>query len=64
MTARIHTCGEQMYASVFANTDPTPQYRSQPIWLCPPCNAWEPREGWGGPLPNGWDGRAWTEAAR
>ena len=64
MSDRVHDCGEPMYASVLGHTDPTPQYRSQPIWVCSPCGAWEPRDGWVGSLPAGWDGQAWTEADR
>ena len=63
-SARTHSCGTPMTSAVFAHNDPTPQHRSQPIWTCSPCNAWEPREGWAGPLPAGWDGTAWTGEAR
>ncbi len=57
---RIHQrCGKPMTPGVFGHTDPNLQYRSQPIWQCRPCGAWEPREGWEGPLPEGWDGTAW-----
>ncbi len=52
-------CGQPMTVSAFGRHDPTPLYRSQPIWACTPCNAWEPREGWAGPMPAGWDGEAW-----
>ncbi len=62
MTTRIHRpCGKPMLESLFGHNDRNPAYRSQPVWLCTPCNAWEPRDGWDGPLPDGWDGRAWTE---
>lgn len=61
MTARVHNrCGQPMAPTAFDHNNPTPQYRSQPIWACDDCQAWEPREGWNGPLPTGWDGRAWT----
>ena len=59
-TNQVHTaCGQPMTPSVFDHNNPTPQYRSQPIWACDPCGMWEPREGWDGPLPDGWDGEAW-----
>lgn len=62
MDTRIHQqCGEPMTPSSFAHNDPTPQYRSQPIWVCGRCSAWEPRDGWDGPLPDAWNGQAWTE---
>ena len=57
--ARVHAaCGQPMHLGVFDNHNPTPRYRSQPIWVCDPCGAWEPREGWDGPLPVEWDGQA------
>jgi hypothetical protein len=40
-----------MARSVFGKSNPTPQYRSQPIWTCGTCNAWEPADDWQGPLP-------------
>lgn len=56
---RIHRrCGQPMTASILDST--TPAFRGQPIWLCPGCSAWEPREGWHGALPAEWDGHAWT----
>ncbi len=59
---RIHSCGRPMFATPFGHHDPTPQYRSQPLWACAgPCQAWEPRQGWQGDLPDGWDGEKWTE---
>ena len=59
-TTRIHAaCGQPMTRAVFDHHDPKPQNRSQPIWACSGCSAWEPREGWDGPLPDGWDGEAW-----
>ena len=57
---RAHSCGTPMTATFFGPHDPNPDNRSQPIWVCPPCNAWEPRDGWDGPLPDAWDGQAWT----
>lgn len=60
--ARIHrACGKPMYRGVFSTHTFPPRYRSQPIWSCVGggCNAWEPREGWDGPLPADWDGQAW-----
>jgi hypothetical protein len=59
--ARIHSCGKPMYPSVFSNHTFPPQYRSQPIWSCGSCNGWEPRAGWHGDLPEGWDGQQWIE---
>ena len=57
---RIHrTCGRPMVATSFPHNTPTPQYRSQPTWTCTVCSAWEPREGWDGPLPAEWDGGQW-----
>lgn len=64
MNARVHGCGELMHASVFSPNDRTVSYRGQPIWLCLPCSAWEPREGWQGPFPLCWDGTYWTNAGR
>jgi hypothetical protein len=62
MSTRIHQpCGEPMTPSSFGLNDPTPMYRSQPVWVCSTCFKWEPREGWDGPLPATWDGQAWTE---
>ncbi len=57
---RVHSCGQPMTPAVFDHNNPTRQYRSQPIWKCRTCNAWEPRVGWNGSLPAGWDGQAWT----
>lgn len=58
---RLHArCGQPMTASRFDHRNPTPNYRSQPIWSCHGCRMWEPREGWDGPLPAEWDGQAWT----
>ena len=62
---RIHkACGQPMVESVFGNHDPNPQLRSQPIWHCVRCSAWEPREGWHDELPTEWDERtdAWRAA--
>ncbi len=28
---------------------------------CATCNQREPRDGWQGALPDGWDGQKWTE---
>lgn len=53
---RIHSCGRPMTPSVFGPHEQIHQYRSQPIWLCGPCDRWEPSDGWHGPLPEGWDG--------
>lgn len=62
MTTRIHQpCGEPMNEGVFAHNDRTPQYRSQPIRVCPSCSAWEPSEDWKGSLPTAWNGTVWTE---
>ncbi len=58
---RIHSCGEPMTESVLSNQSPVPRHRSQPIWSCWNCNQWEPRDGWQGALPDGWDGEKWTE---
>ncbi len=59
MSARTHRpCGTQMSKAVFDHHNRVPRYRSQPIWVCNSCNAWEPREGWDGPLPADWDGQA------
>jgi hypothetical protein len=64
-TARIHAaCGNPMTPSQFGPHNETRHYRLQPIWLCDPCRAWEPREGWDAPLPAGWDGTAWTGQSR
>jgi hypothetical protein len=53
---RIHAiCGQPMNEGVFAHNDPTPANRSQPMWHCGSCSAWEPREGWDGLLPAEWD---------
>lgn len=60
--APIHACGNPMSTSIFSPHSSTPEYRSQPIWICTHgCSAWQPREGWRGPLPAGWDGQAWVE---
>lgn len=59
-TSRIHDCGTPMLRSNFGPHDPTPQNRSQPIWVCQPCNAWVPRDGWDGPLPEAGDGQTWS----
>lgn len=58
---RIHSCGQSMAPSMFAHNNAVPEWRSQPIWLCVPCSAWEPRDGWRGPLPEAWDGQQWTD---
>jgi hypothetical protein len=56
---RIHQgCGQPMTATFFSHNDPTPQFRSQPIWACA-CGRWEPHEDWAGPLPTNWDGQRW-----
>jgi hypothetical protein len=61
---RIHRpCGQPMTPSRFGGNNPTPQYRRQPIWVCADCSAWEPRDGWDGPLPAGWDGQTWAESS-
>lgn len=59
-TDRIHDCGKPMTASFFGHNNQNPRYRSQPIWVCDADSAWEPRQGWDGPLPDGWDGQRWT----
>lgn len=43
MTTHIHEpCGNPMSEAVFAHNNPTPQYRSQPIWDCFRCQAFDP----------------------
>ncbi|MGX6604803.1 hypothetical protein ACWKSP_22145 [Micromonosporaceae bacterium Da 78-11] len=62
---RIHSCGDTMFPAVLSKHSPTPQYRSQPVWLCGHCaNDWEPREGWDGQLPAAWDATANQWVAR
>jgi hypothetical protein len=58
---RIHQpCGKPMTATFFGHDNPTPRYRSQPIWACDRCHKWEPCDSWQGPFPDGWDGQRWT----
>ena len=60
-STRTHQyCGKPMTATRFDHLNPTPQYRSQPIWVCDPCAEWEPREGWDGALPDAWNGTRWA----
>lgn len=64
MTKTHEACGQEMTPSIFGNQDPTPAFRSQPILLCVRCEAWEPADGWIGPLPDGWNGERWTAGTR
>lgn len=58
MTHLHEQCGQPMVEGLFSRNDPVPSLRSQPVWACDPCQAWEPRDGWHGELPAGWDERS------
>lgn len=55
-------CDRPMRDSVMSKHSPVPAHRSRPIWICvaPGCMSWQPRDGWQGPLPEGWDGEHWN----